>query len=151
LASANWFQPNAAPGRTGTSAPSTSSEGQPPPASGPEAPPAPFGGFSFLILALPLLLFFFLTTQSQNKKQKQLEASLKVGDRVFTQSGIIGKLIEYSPNLTRAKLEIAPGVNVQVLKNTIQGVDTGDAPADAKAAEKAKESAAKDKPQEKKS
>ncbi|WP_438021678.1 preprotein translocase subunit YajC [Sorangium sp. So ce233] len=143
MASSNWFQPNAAPGRAGN-APAAPVEGQPsPPPSGGEAPPGPFGGgaFSFLILALPLLLIFVMT-RSQNKKQKQLESSLKVGDRVYTQSGILGRITELSPNSPRVKLEIAPGVNVQILKSAIQGPDPGEAAAaDAKAADKAKEPA----------
>jgi preprotein translocase subunit YajC len=143
LASSNWFQPNPAPGRTGA-APAAPAEGQPspPPAGGQEGQPAPFGGgaFSFLILALPLLLIF-LMTRSQNKKQKQLEANLKVGDRVFTQSGILGRITDINPNSPRVKLEIAPGVNVQILKSAIQGADPGEVAADAKAADKAKESA----------
>ncbi|AUX44103.1 uncharacterized protein SOCE26_055640 [Sorangium cellulosum] len=143
MASSNWFQPNPAPGRTGA-APATPAEGQPPPPSGgQESQPSPFGGgaSSFLILALPLLLIF-LMTRSQNKKQKQLESNLKVGDRVFTQSGILGRITDISPNSPRVKLEIAPGVNVQVLKSAIQGPDPGEAAAEAKAAaDKAKEPA----------
>lgn len=103
------------------------------------------------MLALPLLLIF-LMTRSQNKKQKQLEASLKAGDRVFTQAGILGRIVELSPNSARVKLEIAPGVNIQILKSAIQGVDPGEsAAADAKAAEKAKEPASKEPAKDKKS
>ncbi len=146
MASSNWYQPNPAPGRAGN-APAPPAEGQqaPPPSGGNEAPPGPFGGgaFSFLILALPLLLIF-LMTRSQNKKQKQLESTLKVGDRVFTQAGLLGRITDISPNSPRVKLEIAPGVNVQVLKSSIQGPDPGEVAADAKSADKAKD-LAKDK------
>ncbi|XXT14417.1 preprotein translocase subunit YajC [Sorangium sp. So ce429] len=138
MASSNSYQPNAAPGRAGT-APAAPVEGQSsPPPSGQEAQPAPFGGmgFSFLILALPLLLIFVMT-RSQNKKQKQLESNLKVGDRVFTQSGILGRITDISANSPRVKLEIAPGVNVQILKSAIQGPDPGEvAAADDKAKDK---------------
>ncbi|AUX33727.1 MULTISPECIES: preprotein translocase subunit YajC [Sorangium] len=141
MASSNWFQPNAAPGRAGN-APAAPVEGQsPPPSGGQEAPPAPFGGgaFSFLILALPLLLIFVMT-RSQNKKQKQLESNLKAGDRVVTQSGLLGKITDINPNSPRVKLEIAPGVNVQILKSAIQGQDPGEvAAADAKVADAAKD------------
>ncbi|WP_437747892.1 preprotein translocase subunit YajC [Sorangium sp. So ce1504] len=141
MASSNWFQPNAAPGRAGN-APATPVEGQSPPSGGQEAPPSsPFGGgaFQFLILALPLLLIFVMT-RSQSKKQKQLESNLKAGDRVVTQSGLLGRIIDISPNSPRVKLEIAPGVNVQVLKSAIQGPDPGEvAAADAKVADAAKE------------
>jgi preprotein translocase subunit YajC len=84
-----------------------------------------------LMFALPILLLFMMT-RNQTKKQKQLESSLKVGDRVVTQAGLIGKIADMSPNTNRVKLEIAPGVNVQVLKSSIQGVDAGETSAEAK-------------------
>ncbi|KYF95513.1 hypothetical protein BE20_45190 [Sorangium cellulosum] len=91
------------------------------------------------MLALPLLLIFVMT-RSQNKKQKQLESNLKAGDRVVTQSGLIGKITDINPNSPRVKLEIAPGVNVQILKSAIQGQDPGEvAAADAKVADAAKD------------
>jgi preprotein translocase subunit YajC len=102
-----------------------------------------------LIMALPLLLVI-LTSRNQSKKQKKIEESLKVGDRVFTRSGLIGKLTEIGDRTT--KVEIAPGVTVQMLKTAIEGTDT---PAPARSADPAKDSAKdkeplKDKPQEKK-
>jgi preprotein translocase subunit YajC len=91
-----------------------------------------------LMFALPILLLFMMT-RSQTKKQRQLESNLKAGDRVVTQAGLIGKIVDINPNTNRVKLEIAPGVNVQVLKSSIQGVDAGETSAEVK-----------DKPQEKK-
>lgn len=107
-----------------------------------------------MLLVVPLMLFFFMS-RSQQKKQKQLEASIKVGDRVITRSGIIGKIIESGDRKT--KLEIAPGVNVMVIKTSIEGLDVDpaevkkDAAKDAaKEAPKDGKEASKDKPQEKK-
>ena len=96
-----------------------------------------------LVMALPLLLLV-LMTRNQSKKQKDLEGSLKVGDRVVTQAGFIGKIMDL--NERTAKIEIAPGVNVQMLKSAIQGPEpTADAKAGAsKDADKGKD-AAKDK------
>jgi preprotein translocase subunit YajC len=91
---------------------------------------------------LPILLIF-LTMRGQTKKQKQVEGSLKTGDMVVTQSGLIGKITELIGE-TRVKVEIAPGVNVRMLKSAISGVDAGDVKPDAAKAD------AKDKPQEKK-
>lgn len=88
-----------------------------------------------LMFALPLLLIFMMT-RSQNKKQRQLESALKTGDRVITQSGLIGKIVDINASSTRVKLEIAPGVNIQILKSAIQGVDGGEAVAAAKDQEK---------------
>ena len=94
---------------------------------------------SVLFLVLPILLIF-MTMRGQSKKQKQVESSLKTGDTVVTQSGLIGKVTEFIGD-TRVKVEIAPGVSVKMLKSAISGVDAGDV----KTAD-----AAKDKPQEKK-
>ncbi|MBK8256193.1 MAG: preprotein translocase subunit YajC [Polyangiaceae bacterium] len=73
-----------------------------------------------LVMALPLLLLVFMT-RNQSKKQKELEASLKVGDRVVTQSGLIGKITELGERT--ARVEIAAGVSVTMLKTAIQGPD----------------------------
>lgn len=61
--------------------------------------------------------------RNQTKRQKELEAKLKAGDRVITQSGLIGRIIEVGDRTV--KLEIAPGVNVQWLKSSISGHDAG--------------------------
>lgn len=127
-------------------------EGQPSQGAPTAAPEAPSSGFSpmlILIMALPLLLVI-LTSRSQSKKQKKIEESLKVGDRVFTRSGLIGKLTEIGDRTT--KVEIAPGVTVQMLKTAIEGTDTQAA---ARSVDSSKDSAKdkeplKDKPQEKK-
>lgn len=105
-----------------------------------------------LVMALPLLLLV-LMTRNQSKKQKDLEGSLKVGDRVVTQAGFIGKIMDL--NERTAKIEIAPGVNVQILKSAIQGPEPTAADASkaaaAKDAEKGKDSSKdKDAPKEKK-
>lgn len=96
---------------------------------------------SILIMVLPILLIF-MTMRGQTKKQKQIESGLKTGDMVITQSGLIGKITELVGE-TRVKVEIAPGVNVRMLKSAISGVDGGEVKSDAKPD-------AKEKPQEKK-
>jgi len=100
-----------------------------------------------LLMLLPLVLVLFMS-RNQSKKQKEIEAALKPGDQVVTQSGLIGKLVDIGER--KVKLEIAPGVNVQVLKTSIQGIE-GDPKADPKAAEsKEKASAKPAEPKEKK-
>ena len=141
------FQPTpAAPGRDSAHAPAptpgpATTTGTAPAESPPggQAPGGTLNGIMpLLIVVLPILLLF-MTMRGQTKKQKQLESSLKVGDQVVTQSGLLGKLTEM--NELRVKVEIAPGVSVRMLKSAISGVDGGD--------QKPSESA-KDKPQEKK-
>jgi preprotein translocase subunit YajC len=134
------FQPSA-PGQ-GPAAP-------PPPTTGTQQPdgPAPAQGqqqqslpmMSLLVMALPILLIF-MTMRGQTKKQRQVESGLKTGDTVITQSGLIGKVTEMIGE-TRVKVEIAPGVNVKMLKSAISGVDAGEVKTGTDA---------KDKPQEKK-
>ena len=80
-----------------------------------------------LVLLLPVVLMFLFTNRSQSKKQKEMESKLKKGDRIVTQSGIVGKLIEPIEG-KHAKLEIAPGVKITILRSAIAGLDTEDAP-----------------------
>jgi preprotein translocase subunit YajC len=87
-----------------------------------------------LMAFLPVIIFMFFTSRSQQKKQKELEAKLKKGDRVVTQSGLVGKLVETTEG-RHVKIEIAPGVKVTMLRSAITGLDTDDAgPAKAEAA-----------------
>lgn len=94
---------------------------------GAAAPPSGDMGSSTLFMFLmfvPLILLLFWQTRSQQKKQEQAVAGLKKGDRVATQSGLIGRLSEIDTRY--AKLEIAPGVKVQVLRSSLAGRDAED-------------------------
>lgn len=96
---------------------------------------APMGGMTqILFFLMPVLLIVF-TMRNQSKKQKAIESNLKTGDTVVTQSGLIGKIVEMNERTVR--LEIAPGVNVRLLKTAIQGIDAGDTKVDPKADPKA--------------
>ena len=120
-------QPMTAPGREGSaSAPTqTALPSAPPPSEGPRGGPAGFEGI--LPLLLPVVVIFVVMSfmrRNETKRQKTLESSLKVGDRVVMQSGILGKLVELGERT--AKLDVAPGVTIQVLKTSISGVDATD-------------------------
>ena len=125
--------------------------GQPvqgPPSS--DAPPAgsPMGGMTqILFFLMPVLLIVF-TMRNQSKKQKAIEQNLKTGDSVVTQAGLIGKIVDMNERTVR--LEIAPGVNVRVLKTAIQGVDAGDSKVEPKADAKDSKESKDAKPAEKK-
>lgn len=104
-----------------------SAVGQPTPAPGGAPPAEPgFGGgiLPLLIMVVPMLLLLFFTSRSQQKKQAAVIASLKKGDRVLTQSGLVGRLVEIGDRFV--KLEIAPGVKVEVLRSGVLGTDTAD-------------------------
>lgn len=77
-----------------------------------------------MLMFLPLILVMLWQSRSQSKKQEQAVSSLKKGDRVVTQSGLIGRLVELDNRY--AKLEIATGVKVQVLRSSLAGRDAED-------------------------
>ncbi len=121
-----FFQPTTAPGRDGQQpapAPGPATEGAPARAPADASPPSIFSGPMLIMLALPILLLVFMT-RNQNNKQKKLESGIKAGDRVLTRAGLIGKVEDVGERVIR--LEIAPGVKVQVLKSAIEGLDLPD-------------------------
>lgn len=75
-----------------------------------------------VILAIGLVLlsaFMFLPQwQARRRRQKQI-AELCVGDEVTTIGGIIGKLTYSNAEENRARIEIAPGVEMQVMLTAI--------------------------------
>ena len=115
----------------------------PPPSDSPGGAPPMSGMTTILFMLMPILLIVF-TMRNQSKKQKAVEQNLKTGDTVVTQAGLIGKIVEMNERTVR--LEIAPGVNVRLLKTAIQGIDAGDTKADSKDSKDSKDA----KPQEKK-
>jgi preprotein translocase subunit YajC len=112
------------PGAGETSVPS-----QAPTPTAPQGGPA--GGSSSMLLMLmafvPVILFMFFSNRSQQKRQKDMESKLKKGDRVVTQSGLVGKLVDPIEG-RHARIEIAPGVKVQVLRTSIAGLDAEETP-----------------------
>lgn len=115
-----------APGRpTGKASPVTTQQA-PPPSHETQPPPAGsgFGLMLPMLLLGGLLIVMFWSSRSQQKKQQAALASLKKGDRVLTQSGLVGKLVEVGDRY--AKVEIAPGVRVELLKSGLLGRDTAE-------------------------
>lgn len=87
--------------------------GAPPAGAGQAAPP------SMVTMLLPFLIlvpFLFLSFRRQ-KKEKEARGSLKKGDRVVTQAGLIGELVELDERI--GKVKIAPGTTVQVLASAL--------------------------------
>lgn len=124
--------PQAAPAQP---APAPATQQQEPAKGGP--PPESPGAFSLLfplLLLLPLFLIMFWSSRSQQKKQAQALTALKKGDRVLTQSGLVGKLVEVGDRY--AKIEVAPNVKIEMLKTGLLGKDTGDTVAAAPAEKK---------------
>ena len=77
---------------------------------------------------IPLILIFaimyFLLIRPQQKKLKQhqaMVAALRRGDQVITQGGLIGKVTKVKDD-NEVEVEVAPGINVRVVKSTIATV-----------------------------
>jgi preprotein translocase subunit YajC len=59
--------------------------------------------------------------RGQNKKQKELESTLKVGLKVSTRGGAVGKIVKLTERY--AEIELAPGVHVTFRRDAIEGVE----------------------------
>ena len=88
------------------------------------------GGGDFLVQLFPLILifvvFYFLLIrpqQSKMKAQREMLAGVKRGDRVVTGGGIIG-LVTKVVSDNELQVEVAEGVRVRVLKQTITDIIT---------------------------
>jgi preprotein translocase subunit YajC len=99
------------------------------------------GGGQFLIPGLAFfgVMVYFLILRPQQKQlrdQQSLISSLKKGDEVVTQAGVLGKVISVQDKIVT--IEVAASLKLRVLKSSIQGKLTEE-PAAAKAEEPAKE------------
>lgn len=81
------------------------------------APPA---WISWLPIVGMILIFWFLIIRPQMRRQKEHAAKiegLKRGDQVVTAGGLVGKIVKVDESY--AEIEIAQGVRVKAVKNTI--------------------------------
>ncbi len=115
-----------APGReTNAITVAPSAPGTPPSSSASDSHPASGGGLAgiapMLLMVVPLVLLMVFTNRSQAKKQGKVIASLQKGDKVILSGGLMGKLVEVGDRV--AKVELAPGMKIDVLKSGILGKD----------------------------
>ena len=70
----------------------------------------------FLIIGLVLLgvMMFLPQFQARRRRQKQM-AELQIGNKIMTAGGIIGKLTYLDVEQDRARVEIAPGVEITIM------------------------------------
>jgi preprotein translocase subunit YajC len=94
----------------------------------PMAGPGPL--VQFLPLVLVMVIFYFLLIRPQQQKareHRQMLDDLKRNDRVLTNGGIYGRIIELSER--ELTLEIAPNVRIQVDRGHIETVINATKPA----------------------
>ena len=94
-----------------------------------------FGGLSSLSgLALPVLFFvalYFLMIAPNQKKQKawtEMLSGLKSGDRVTTNGGIRGTVLQVKDDVVILRLQ-PDGIKLEFVKSSIASVTTEDAKA----------------------
>ena len=86
----------------------------------------------FLPLILIFAIMYFLLIRPQQKKVKEhqaMVAALRRGDQVVTQGGLIGKVTKVKGD-TEVEVELAEGVKVRVVRNTVAQVMSKTEPAE---------------------
>ena len=79
---------------------------------------SPFGSIIFFVLIIGAAYFLLLRPQRQRaRRQQQEQQGVEIGDEVMLTSGIIGRVTWFEAD--RARLEIAPDVEVEVLRAAI--------------------------------
>jgi len=87
---------------------------------------------TFLLPILLLVLFYFMLIRPQQRRAKQhaeLIGAIKRGDTVVLSSGMIGKVTRVDD--AELQVEVAPTVNVKVVKAMVADVRARTAPAPA--------------------
>ncbi|WP_227267791.1 preprotein translocase subunit YajC [Roseobacter weihaiensis] len=88
-----------------------------------------FAQFVPLILIFAIMYFLLIRPQQKKVKEHQaMVAALRRGDQVVTQGGVVGKVVKVKDD-GELELEIADGVKVRVIQNTIATVVSKTEPA----------------------
>ena len=83
---------------------------------------APPGSMITMLLPFLILVPFLFMSFRRQKKEQEARSKLKKGDRVVTQAGLIGELVDMDDRI--AKVKIAPGTTVQVLASSVSSFDS---------------------------
>lgn len=83
-----------------------------------------FGSFIPLILIFAIMYFLLIRPQQKKVKEHQaMVAALRRGDQVVTQGGLIGKVTKVKDDdANEIEVELAEGVKVRVVRNTVAQV-----------------------------
>ncbi len=79
---------------------------------------------ALLPLVAILALFWFMVIRPQQRRQKEvnaLQSSVQIGQRVMMSSGVFGTVTSLADD--RARLEIAPGTEIEIARAAIAKVD----------------------------
>jgi preprotein translocase subunit YajC len=80
------------------------------------------GQFIPLILIFAIMWFLLIRPQQKKLKEHQaMVAALRKGDQIVTQGGVVGKVTRVKEG-EEIEVEIAEGVRVRVVRNTVAQV-----------------------------
>ncbi len=107
---------------------SVAQPGAPSPAGGGGGSQVQPGGMLTMLLPFLIMVPFLFMMFRRQKKEQEARSSLKKGDMVVAQSGLIGELVELEDKV--AKIKIAPGTTVRVLASSLGPFDPTPAKSD---------------------
>ena len=82
-----------------------------------------FAQFMPLILIFAIMYFLLIRPQQKKVKEHQaMVAAVRRGHEVVTQGGLIGKVSKVKDGENEVEVEIADGVKVRVVQNTLSSV-----------------------------
>ena len=88
----------------------------------------------FPLILLGLMWLLLVRPQQQRvRRQRDLVAALEVGDEIVTAGGIVGRIVALDDD--EARIEVAPGVELRVLRIAVNARVTEEPAAGAGAAE----------------
>lgn len=86
-------------------------------------PAGPLGGIAgflpFILIALVFYFVFFRPQQKQSKQHQSFLGSLKKGDEVVTQGGIVGTIVLVEDRTV--SIDVGSGTKLRVVKGQIAG------------------------------
>lgn len=83
-----------------------------------------------LILVFGIMYFLLIRPQQRKLKEHQsMVAALRRGDQVVTGGGLIGRVTKVKEGENEIEVEVAPGVNVRVVRSTVTSVVSKTEPA----------------------
>ena len=88
------------------------------------------GGLGLMPIILVMIIFYFLLIRPQQKRakqHKQMLAALKRGDKIITNGGLTGTIINAVDDSETIEVEIAKDVKVNVVRTMIADVRDKDA------------------------
>ena len=87
-------------------------------------------GFGMLVpMLLILAIFYFMMIRPQQRKEKErrkMIENLRAGARIIFAGGLMGTIVEATEKTF--KVEIAPGVRIEIARSSVSGVIEPNAP-----------------------